>query len=376
MTQVSKRKRLLFSTFAAVCVFLIVIGLAETALRYWQRRIVQSDQLDPGLLDYDPLLGWKLTRNWQGQHRHHDFTAVYSTNRDGFRSLIVPDNHSQKRYAVLGDSFTFGYGVNDDQTFVQLLNADNPFDTVFFNFAVPGYSTDQELLLFQHRIVHTAPDHLLLIVYLGNDLFDNELPFPLQADVPKPYFVLQSGSLKIRNSPVPHVRKTASQQRQDLHRAVFWDDAFANNRLIRILNRFLIFQLLKNRLWRPPKMRSQFERAYAPALELFQAILTEFQALCREYRIHFQIALLPGKTYLHEPDSSISQSQDYLRIRILEQAVELSLDVIDLAELLKERYQTQPGVWFYPNEGHLTEAGHRVVAELLRVNPVKNSGVR
>jgi hypothetical protein len=30
----------------------------------------------------------------------------------------------------------------------------------------------------------------VLITYLGNDLFDNQLPFPLQADNAKPFFEL------------------------------------------------------------------------------------------------------------------------------------------------------------------------------------------
>ena len=43
----------------------------------------------------------------------------------------------------------------------------------------------------------------------------------------------------------------------------------------------------------------------------------------------------------------------------------MKLDVIDLAKLLRERYKNQRGKWFYPNEGHVTPLGQKVIADIL-----------
>ena len=74
---------------------------------------------------------------------------------------------------------------------------------------------------------------------------------------------------------------------------------------------------------------------------------------------------MPGKSYVVRPSSPSAQFQDYLRKKILDNSKKMEVDMIDLAGLLRSRYQKTEGRWFYPNEGHLTAEGHRVVADIL-----------
>ncbi len=76
------------------------------------------------------------------------------------------------------------------KTFVHILRSKAPPANAYLNFGIPGYSTDQEYLLIKQQVLYFNPDVILLVVYLANDLFDNELPFPLQANSAKPYFEL------------------------------------------------------------------------------------------------------------------------------------------------------------------------------------------
>ena len=43
----------------------------------------------------------------------------------------------------------------------------------------------------------------------------------------------------------------------------------------------------------------------------------------------------------------------------------MKVEVIDLAKMMRARYQKESRKWFYPHEGHLNPAGHRVMADIL-----------
>lgn len=203
--QTSRRVRLRWFVRLLVCVqlFFLLAG-SELVVRWQQSRIRNSDRLDPGIAHYDPELGWKLTPNWTGSHRTFDFTVRYTINEAGLRAdSPLPFDRRGKLVAVVGDSFAFGLGVNDDQTFVHLLNQSARDQATFVNFSVPGYSTDQEALLIERDVLRWKPDVIILAVYVANDLFDNLLDHPLQVNHAKPRFALCDGRLVLTNVPVP-----------------------------------------------------------------------------------------------------------------------------------------------------------------------------
>lgn len=365
-----KGKQLFFTIGLIVFVLMIGVGGSELILRYSQHQNQKSDHLDAGFIRYNRYLGWSLSSNWQGQHRHHDFTVNYSINRNGFRGELPPDaENNTSRYVVLGDSFTFGFGVNNDETFVHLLNVESQPEEIFFNLAVPGYSTDQELLLLQKKVSAYDPEHLILMAYLGNDLYDSQLPFPLQANNAKPYFELgpDNSELILKNSPVPLETKTREQARQDRQKVLgFWDDSRANP-VTRYLDKFALLRMLKLQLYPFPDFSAEFEKSHRYTLELFTAIIQEIQVLSLEKRIRLTVVLLAGQTFMKFPKSPDAQAQDYFRKEIVRSLSQLQIEVLDLAFLLRERYDSErPKTrWYYPNEGHLTPEGHRIVAEIL-----------
>src|SRR5690606_31285854 len=115
-------------------------GAGEAGLRFVRRRIETSDRLDRGLTLYDPNLGWALAPGWRGRHRHHDYDVGYSTNALAFRGAAEAARAPAALW--LGDSFTFGFGVDDGETFVDRLDAAHAGGLRHVNLGVPGYSTD------------------------------------------------------------------------------------------------------------------------------------------------------------------------------------------------------------------------------------------
>ena len=240
------------------------------------------------------------------------------------------------------------------------LNSQEIEGNTYLNFGVPGFSTDQEFLLVRDRVVGFYPDHILLVVYLGNDLFDNELPFPLQANHAKPYFELMSDGLMLRNTPVPLTEKPKGQVGSDLTRIVLEENYIADGFVAQRLNKLALFRLLKLKLSKSSETLVQFDSRFDEAVDLFSAIIDQMRNVCIQKEATLSLLLMPGKSFVEMSESPSAQFQDYFRKEIMKNGKRLNVTVVDLASQLRELYNKgTENNWFHPNEGHLTAEGHR-----------------
>jgi lysophospholipase L1-like esterase len=97
--------------------------------------------------------------------------VTVSINSDGFRDREYDLNEKKvKRIIFLGDSLTFGWGVEKEQTFEELLeNYLNTFDkTQIINFAVGNYNTEQEVNLFIQNYQKYKPNAVVLFYFIND----------------------------------------------------------------------------------------------------------------------------------------------------------------------------------------------------------------
>jgi lysophospholipase L1-like esterase len=102
--------------------------------------------------------------------------AQISINKDGYRGRLVSKQKGEDTFRIilLGDSFAFGWGVEEDETFAfhleQILNKrlEGKPNVEVINFGVPGYSTFQQVALFEEKGMEYKPD-AVLVYFVDND---------------------------------------------------------------------------------------------------------------------------------------------------------------------------------------------------------------
>jgi len=159
---------------------IVLIGtLLEAGLRLFYPQGGQPIQM----WEFDPLLGFRhkpnldFTHVWGG----HEGVSRIQTGPMGFRDTEVPTVKKPDGFRIhlLGDSYTFGYGVDGQFTFAKILerNLNNSLDSgnsfLVINAGVSGYGTAQEMLQYELVGSKLHPDLVILSVFLGNDIQDN-----------------------------------------------------------------------------------------------------------------------------------------------------------------------------------------------------------
>ena len=153
--------------------FLVAFGVAEVAVR-----LFSPQEVGPVRFACHPELGDIPVPGQQGERRFPGvFTFRYSNNSLGWRGRREYREAKPTDYRVLflGDSFTYGLGVNDDQTFAVQVEKDlraGLLSLEVMNAGCPGKGTDYELKCFQTVGRKFYPD-LTVLGFFGNDFQDN-----------------------------------------------------------------------------------------------------------------------------------------------------------------------------------------------------------
>jgi hypothetical protein len=123
---------------------------------------------------FDAVLGWRNIPDY----RATTFGKPMTINSRGLRDREYPYEKppGTKRILVLGDSFTWGFGVGDSAIFTEDLErrlTANRESWEVLNAGVSGWGTDQEYLFLKNEGLRYSPDIVLLAFYLRNDPINN-----------------------------------------------------------------------------------------------------------------------------------------------------------------------------------------------------------
>lgn len=163
MPSTKQFKQLAINVGVLVATLAILFGIAEVLLRvlYIQPMSTRDVRLhrpsDIEGLVYEYIPGTD-TRGFKWEN--------IAINQEGFRGPAR--DASKPVIAVIGDSYAFGYGVDDDETNPSVLQQEFP-EYAVVNAGVNGYNIEQQSLVMEHKVTPLNPE-LVIVEFVFNDM--------------------------------------------------------------------------------------------------------------------------------------------------------------------------------------------------------------
>ena len=335
-----------------LCASLILtLGIVEIGLR------IVDHPLSRPLINfnrwYEPSerYGHQLVKNFEGLGPLHIPVTI---NSDGFRDIdrLVSKDGQTIRILGLGDSFTFGWGVALEKTYLKRLEASlpqiigQPVETI--NTGVPGWGLDQYYICLKEFGLQFSPD-IVVVGYFLDDL--NGPP----TDKPGPALNIQweaDGHIQMRGGSLRHSRlfnfftsiadqikyKNRSKRIAHLH------DEQARQTEFTKYPHFLIAD--------PGK------EATAEHSQFLKDHLLRINTLVTTHGASLIILFIPDYAQLFHPEF-----QHINRI-IHAMSNELGITFLDMTPIFEATERVRPN-YFWPLDGHTNEVGHQAITDAL-----------
>ncbi len=352
---VKLKQALKFIIFNIVAVLLIIVlceGLASLTI-FVQELGDTKPVAERMHTRYDPEIGWVNIPNTRVDNLYAPGLHVH-INEQGFRSsedFTVDPPAGKTRFICSGDSFTFGYGVSNDQTWChKLTTLDDRIQTV--NMAQGGYGIDQAYLWYK-RDGDILTHDIQLFAFITAD-FDRMRRSQFLG-YGKPVLEVENNELVLDNVPVPR-------------RAFYipWATQHQGS-----LNELRTVQVLNQIFFDP-----QAEAAPKPKPDEEIIMRVSWQILQELANLNQERNSLPVLVYL--PSQSAYKGGAVIktdtRRRYVEQAaIETGLIYIDLIDEFRALSDQEMNDLFIPHgaidfpgaAGHYTAKGNQYIAEQL-----------
>lgn len=283
--------------------------------------VINISILDKEIFVKDDILGYVLKPNVD--ITKETLGQVYATrsNSDGLRN----DKDYTKgahpgifRIVGLGDSVTYGFGVNIEETYLKVLEAKLSKNTKkkveVINAAFPGWSIAQELLFLKTQGIEYKPD-FIIIGFVDDDIFRNQ------------EYYNTAMSLDSQDVAKKEVQKTPL------------DKSWIQNFLL-AKTKFYPFILSKIKYLRN---RNFLDFSLNQTKNLFK----ELNKFCQKNKIKYLVAVIP----LREKESKINN----LMVEFFKDNEMPYLD-------LRENFLKREGELYLVKDNHPNAEGHKLVA--------------
>jgi hypothetical protein len=339
--------------FIAATVFALL--LAEIVLRMTGRRMVF-----PQMFVEDPHTVYRLKPNVRARTVHAGyFDYEYTVNSQGFRAAadIGPKSGLGQRILFVGDSFTFGVGVNDSAAYPAKVDArlrrwcDTRVETI--NAGVGGFGTSHELSFLQRYGWRLQPD-VVVVGFLTSDPEDNSL----------------NGLHRLVNDRLEEI-PSSERPGWGLIRAHKHVPGY--NWLVQHSTLFNWMRLRIGSLVAQQAESREAARAPAPSVEdgnaearelerwrLTAAIFDRIRAQSGSHGARLVVAIIPHGSTLSE---YYKRGREIAMDRMLDICRQHRLVCVNVPESIRRAHPTANPGSFYLREGHFNATGYDVVAD-------------
>jgi len=364
---------------ANVVLFAVVLLIAEAFARFTFDNKFLTEGNQYVFFQFDENLGWRGRPGSSGQFRQgEEFDTFVKINSFGMRDREYERSKPAGifRVAVLGDSFTWGFGVENDEVYTEVLEKELGSGFEVLNCGVSGFGRGQQLLYLQSDILAFEPDAVIVMAYPGNDLYDNLADDPKYEIYPRPSFdVGLDGKMLVKGLPVKEPSGNF-QERLFMRHTGKWMRFYSRSYLFRVFYH-LFAEIHKSFEENPGDYLNEiFMVDRLPRLQkeadVEKAVLVEMKNLldARGIPLLYVIATTPEQvrpTLQKTLQERFPQTRiDWLQSnRLMEKAAsELGIEVVDLQPMLESREKAGEPVHNL-KDFHWNVAGNRLVGESL-----------
>lgn len=160
---------------AAVAVVMCLLQVVGVNVQ-WQLWYLTTKVLGPtrvGIWQEDRTFGWVNIPNSSGRHRKPlSYNVTYRIDAYGHR--MTSGSYDLPKILILGDSVTFGQGVEDGETYPAFLQEHLP-DYKVINGGVSAWNTAQALLKLQQQLQVHGDIELVVYAIINHDVDRNYL---------------------------------------------------------------------------------------------------------------------------------------------------------------------------------------------------------
>lgn len=394
----------------------IIFILIFLVMEYIVADYFVSETLNELYHEFDPVLGWKPK---PGIHEYKPPSSfrkhTININKLGLRNREI-SNLSEKKtkhVIVLGDSFTFGIAVSNEDLFTthleNILNKNVTKKTTHrfevINAGVPAYSTGQELLMIRYLAKNGIVGDIYLLMMFTNDISDNMryLPYSKKLSLFAPGFKLDAeGRLILEHVPekiVPAVNNNIGKNIREKN----WGKKIINS----ILN-LKIIDFIKGRIetlltTKPkivkflitmgvpiekPPLPTTIEGWYSEDLlnrgiPLLKALMYEIKKEAIDKNAKLLVVLIPSPIQVYDVYAPVLKKafagekmidawlHDPARSQRIVRNLCYTLE-LPFLDLYIDLYQNSDENLFTSPDGHFNKAGHAVTAQSLANFIIKN----
>ncbi len=296
------------------------------------------------MYEIDETAGYRLAPNFEGRIERAGHVTEFRTNELGLRSDPLRDDGAP-RILALGDSFTWGWGVAQDEPWIERAAVElekDGVDVEALNGGVNGYGTESALAMLRRLGPEISPD-VVLLGFFANDYTDNLIGA-------RNTYTVRNGYLFDQFSH-DHFQENALARHSHLYRMLTAAWAAAQTRFFggvpgqRLARNFTTEEFDEGR-------------------DLSRRWIREIDEECRKLGATLVVVWLPADVYAGRSRPEDIPLRHELQRRVAEDGV-ASIDLLPVVN----REQRPQGLYLH-NDGHFSPRGHRVagraIADFLR----------
>lgn len=333
--------------------------------------------------------------NTQVHYLTSEFDAMASTNKFGFRGS--EEKLKKGQVIAVGDSFTFGFGNNNDDTWPKILATQlkaNGLNYEVYNLGVPGSDTIYHLTVADNFVKTLEPRYVIIPVLLSDDFqqvleqelklsssFSKRIPLEIREWLPNLNAWLMKFSYKKNEENAKNIQIVTASWQKDAEKYLK-DEAvlYPDNVRARIrdgdINPGLLYygRHFSDRSWLFWEEATTQGSAEYRVLNLIKKRLTKLNELVASKGGNLIIFSMPSGAFVR---SKVTNNYRSYGIQIPEELLSTFKPEKILSEVAKEsgavfipsleQFRSFKGKddLFFPYDGHLTPKGNAKVADLI-----------